>query len=222
MNNVSTLKSSMSDIIRALIDKVLLDVNVCLPAKITAYNPSTQYADVQIQLYQNVNGALVAYPPIPNVPVKHPRARGGATHIHMPLQVGDDVTLVFSQRSLDNWKTEGGMTDPQDPRKHHLTDAYALIGGSSMADAFEVDDPTAIEVTNGGSKLQVFSDGTFAIKNGTTELCSQVQALAEKLSTDTTDTFFGPMQLNGFETYAEIATKVQTLVNSANQGDEES
>jgi hypothetical protein len=213
MGSVSTLKSSWSDIIRALIDKVLLDLNVCLPAKIISYDPETQYADVQIQLYQNVNGAMVEYPPIPNVPVKHPRAAGGTCRIHMPLQPGDDVTLIFSQRSLDNWKTEGGMTDPADPRKHHITDAYALIGGSSMADAFSVEDPSAIEMVNGDSKIQVFPDGTFAIKNGTTELITQVQLLAKTLSTDTTNTIFGPMQLNAFETYEEIAQNVETLVN---------
>ena len=131
----------------------------------------------------------------------------------MPLQAGDDVTLVFSQRSLDNWKSSGGMTDPQDARKHHITDAYALIGGSSMGDAFSVDDPSAIEAVNGDSKLQIFPDGTFAIKNGTTELITQVQLLAKTLSTDTTNTIFGPMQLNAFETYTQIAEDVETLVN---------
>lgn len=210
----NTFTPDHSDLIRMLIDKVLLDMYFGMPAKVVSYDSSTQFADVEIQLYQGfMDGSKKPYPVIPNVPVKHPRANGGAARIHMPIQPGDDVILMFTSRSIDSWKTNGGMTDPGDARKHHLSDCFALIGGSAKADAFDVEDPTAIEVVNEDSKLQVFPDGTFAIKNGTAELIEQVQLLAKTLSTDTTNTIFGPMQLNGFETYTEIAQNVETLVN---------
>lgn len=212
-NNQSTFTQEHSDLLRTTIDAYMLNMYFCLPGKIVLYDPETQYADIEIQLYmQFIDSTLGKYPVIPNVPVKHPRAQGGACFIHMPLAVGDDVVLVFSQRSLDNWKTYGGINNPNDPRKCHITDAYALIGGSALPDAFMVQDPTAIEITNESSTLQVFPDGKFAIKNGTTELLAQIQEGFQTLSEDTTNTLLGPMPLNSFETYAQIASKIQTLV----------
>lgn len=163
-NNYTGVTPDFSDVVRAIIDSVLLDVNICMPAKIEKYNKDTQYADVKIQLYQKFSdGSLVAYPVIPNVPVKHARARAGGAFIHMPLQPGDDVTLVFSQRSLDNWKQSGGMNDPADPRKHHITDAYALVGGSAINDAFKPETVDCIEIVNSLAKTKIHPDGTIEL-----------------------------------------------------------
>lgn len=154
------------DVIRSIIDAVLLDVNVCLPGKIVKYDKDTQYADVEIQLYQKYSDdSLVVPPVIPNVPVKHPRARGGKAFVHMPLVPGDDVTLHFSQRSLDNWKSQGGLTDPGDPRKHHITDAYASIGGSAIPDAFAPTTDDCIEMVNGEASSLMHPDGTQEFKS---------------------------------------------------------
>lgn len=216
--NVNTFKPDFSDVIRAIVDSMLLDLNVCMPAKVVKYDSEKQYADVQIQLYQKINETLVTYPVIPGVPVIHPRANGGATFIHLPIQAGDDVLLVFSQRSLDSWKTAGGLSDPNDPRKHHITDAFAIPGGSSMADAFKVLDPTAIEITNEDSTIQVFDNGTFKVKNPDNELFDLLVQITGKLQTfldtikvDTTNTIFGPQKLNAFLTYTQLATDVADL-----------
>lgn len=150
----------IGDVVRSIVDTVLLDLNVCLPGKISTYNKDTQYADIQIQLMHGYSdGTLVVPAIIPNVPVKHARAQGGKAFIHMPLKAGDDVTLIFSQRSLDNWKSQGGMSDPDDPRKHHITDCYALIGGSAIPDAFKPTTADCIEVVNDKAKSILHPDG---------------------------------------------------------------
>lgn len=209
--DLSTRTPDPSDAVRAVIDSVLLDHYVAMPAKVVTYDSSTQYADVKIQLLQGyLDGSTDAYPVIPNVPVKHQRSRNGACRIHMPLLPGDDVTLIFSSRSLDNWKKSGGMVSPNDPRKSHITDAYALIGGSSMADAFPVDDPTAIEVVNGDSTLQVFTNGKFRIKNSGTELIKELVELVDTLSTAST-VAGGPFIGSVVSTLSDIKSKLQTL-----------
>ena len=208
-----------SDVVQTLIDASLIQVNVCLPAKIVKYNKETQYADVQVQLLQKYeDGTLVKRPTVPNVPVKHPRGLSGSAFIHMPLQPGDDVTLIFSQRSLDNWKTQGGMQDPADRRKFHLTDAYALIGGSAMPDAFTPETDDSIEIVNGQTHAVVHPNGKFEVKNDTAELMDildqiteQVSITNDTLSKDTTNTMFGPQQLLMFETYANIHTQLEEL-----------
>lgn len=151
----------LADAIRTHIDAVLTQMNVCLPAKIVAYDPKTQYASVQIQLKQKYeDGTLVQRPVVPNVPVIFPRARAGKVRMHWGLYEGDDVTLNFSQRSLDNWKTQGGMQDPADRRKFHISDCYATPGGSAKPDAFPVNDPDSIEIINENGIVQIKKDGT--------------------------------------------------------------
>lgn len=158
-DNQSTAPT-LQETIKTLIEAALMDLHVSIPAKIVTYDASTQYADVEIQLqFAYENGSVMKWPVIPNIPVKHPRANGGQAFIHMPLVAGDDVMLVVCERSLDNWKTQGGMTDPQDRRKFDMSDCYALIGGSAIPDAFTVTDPTAIEMINGSSAIQLLSSG---------------------------------------------------------------
>jgi hypothetical protein len=213
--SLGNLKPTLYDTIQSVVQTLMLDLNFCLPAKIVAYDKATQYADVQIQLYQKFSdGSLVLPPVIPNVPVKHPRAQGGAAFMHMPLTAGDDVTLVFSQRSLDNWKTQGGESDPNSTRKSHITDAYALIGGSAIPDAFSPATDDAIEIVNGTAAINIYPSGKFKITNGTDDLISLVQQGFQTLSEDTVNTMLGPQPLNDFETYSQIATKIMNLQES--------
>lgn len=147
-----------------MIEASLSNVNVCMPGKIVKYDAQTQYADVQpILQSRRENGVLFTRAVIPNVPVKHPRASGGSAFVHMPIKAGDDVLLVFAQRSIDNWKTKGGVTDPADRRKFNFSDAIALIGCSALPDSFTVNDPDSIEIVNESGKLQVKADGTINI-----------------------------------------------------------
>lgn len=219
MSDLSTKSTELSEVIRATVDTILMERNYCLPAKVVAYDRTTQYADVQVQLLQGfIDGSTEAIPVIPNVPVKHPRANAGAAFVHMPLVPGDDVTLIFSQRSLDNWKTQGGMQDPNDQRKNHLTDAYALIGGSAIPDAFAPQSENGIEIVNGQTAVIVYPDGKISAENNTAELMNLLSSITEQvaltndtLSKDTTNTFFGPMKLLHFQDYADIRDELEAL-----------
>ena len=209
----SNINPSLHETMRASIERVLIGMYFCLPAKIVSYDPETQYADLQIQLLLQLSDDSTApFPVLPNVPVKHLRARGGAAFIHMPLEAGDDMLLVFSQRSLDNWKTQGGMTNPDDNRKFDLTDAFALIGGSAIPDAFTPQTTDAIEIVNGEAAIQIFPDGHFKITNGVSELISLTQQLAQQCAEMTTNTIFGPMPPNNFAEFVDIALELESLV----------
>jgi hypothetical protein len=188
----------LAETIRVLIDSVMVETHVCMPAKIVNYDPQTQYADVEIQLLRKYeNGNVIKLPIIQNVPVKHPRANGGAAFVHMPLKPGDDMTLIVCERSLDNWKNQGGLTDPADRRKFNLTDAFALIGGSAIPDAFQVSDPDAIEIVNSTStKLKIKSDGKYIIHGGNgDELITVLSDFIEGVGRAFTTTALGPEKL---------------------------
>lgn len=192
-----SISPTLAEVIQVQIDSNLIDLHTCLPAKIVSYDSSTQYASVEIQLQRKYeDGTMLPWPVIANVPVKHPRCNGGQTYIHMPLTVGDDVVLVMSERSLDNWKTQGGMQDPQDRRKFNITDAYALIGGSAVPDAFTLDDDQAVTIKHFLSTLEMKKTGKYKIKGGLSdELISILSDFMASISRAFTTTSLGPEPL---------------------------
>jgi len=71
-------------------------------------------------------GGVVEYPPIVSVPVIFPRTK--RFRMTFPLEQGDGVLLVFSERSIENWVRSGRASAPSDTRKFSITDAMAIPG----------------------------------------------------------------------------------------------
>lgn len=104
-----------------------------LPARVEEYNPERQVVRVQpmvghIRTDSDGIEHEVLYPPIVEVPVAWPGA--GGARLTFPLAAGDQGMLVFSDRSLDEWKVNRGTQPvvPKDPRNHALQDAVFLPG----------------------------------------------------------------------------------------------
>lgn len=104
------------------------------------------------------DGSVESLPVIPNVPVWFPR--GGGASITWPVKAGDGCLLVFSERSLDEWKGGGGEFTPDDPRRNGLSDAIAFVGLDATGEGSD-----AIELKMGGVTLEV-SGGGVAITGG--------------------------------------------------------
>lgn len=122
-------KPSLADVVRRAMDARIADLRVCLPAKVTRYDAAKQQVDAQPLLADSIDGedgaaVAVTLPVVTNVPVVFPG--GGGFMLTFPIAAGDVVTLVFSDRSLDEWLSKGGDVTPADPRQHHLSDAVAF------------------------------------------------------------------------------------------------
>lgn len=65
---------------------------------------------------------------IPSVPLIFPASKSAI--MTFPVEVGDLVLLMFSERSIDAFKYSDGKSpiDPKDLRKHEYTDAIAICG----------------------------------------------------------------------------------------------
>jgi hypothetical protein len=107
-----------------------------LPAKVELWDPSEQAVDVQplIQQIRIVDGERIAtdLPKISRVPVSF--IRYGGFVIRCPLQEGDIVGLLVSDRELERWLSlECSSTDivtPRGRRMHSLDDVVAYPGMS--------------------------------------------------------------------------------------------
>jgi hypothetical protein len=71
----------------------------------------------------------VEMPLLDTSPVHFPGG-GGVTHTH-PVKKGDEGLVLFSTLPQDQWHKEGGVQDPIDMRRNHLSDSRWLPGGRS-------------------------------------------------------------------------------------------
>ena len=129
-------KVTLAEVIRRAVEARLAELRVSLPGTIDAFDPKTQLASVRPDLKdlrydEEDNEVVEALPVIVDVPVQFPRA--GGFSLTVPVKKGDPCLLVFSDRSLDKWLDSGGQVDPVDVRRHHLSDAVAILGVSSKA-----------------------------------------------------------------------------------------
>lgn len=151
------------ELLNTIISNKLADMNICMPAKIIGYDHTKRKAKVQPALNQRYNdGEVVKLPIIFNVPVIHPSS-GGASII-FPVAIGDDVLLVFSQRSLEEWLQNGEQVTPDDPRQNDLTDAIAFLGLNPFNKISFAENNEDLLISYSGSKIRFKNSGSHLLQ----------------------------------------------------------
>jgi len=220
---------SLSELLDIAIKSKINDMHFCLPAVVQSYDRSKQKCSVQPALKRKYeDGSIVNLPIINNVPVVFPRAKD--KFIHFDLEKGDYVTLVFSERSIDRWKAKGGVVQPDDVRRSHLSDAYAIPGGYPTIEGFTPNGAQgSIEVSNGSNKIEIKSsgeveasndsltfilkpDGKVQISNASEELISLLSDVLQEIIGARVLTMLGLQPLTGLtQTFPVLKTKIDTF-----------
>ena len=214
-NNTPTLIQTL----QAVIDAKLCDLHTSMPAEIVSYDHAKNLAVVQPLLkrkYKN-EAEAVLLPNISNVPVAFPRM--GPAHLRLPIKPGQTGQLVFNERSIDGWLVSGGQIDPQDPRKHSLSDAVFYPGLVPNNDAMKSSAAQdSIELKLNNAYLEILNGNKFKLTNGTLELLDLVSQLAQvvidmnaNIQTSTTNTTFGPMKWNDSAGYGDYESTAQEI-----------
>lgn len=162
--------------LREIIRRALYGVHTSMPGVITAVGVykgvrvvSVQPAIQQIDTLDGVS-SLKAIDPIPNTLVVVPHAEDLGLSITVPLRVGNEGMLHFSERGLDNWIEKGGVqppAEPVQPRSHDLSDAVFVPGITSVAHPISNWSDDAVEVRNGdGTTALSVSPSTVAMRSG--------------------------------------------------------
>ncbi len=175
------MTETMQSLIRRAIDVETTDLHVCLPGRIESYDTTTALANVKPMISRRFRGVaeVVEYPVIPRVPVVQPRT--ASAQMTLPVAKGDACLLVFADRSLANWQ-EGPGSDPVEPRdvrRHHLSDAFAILGGYPTLVPSPPKNPDAFEIL-------VKPDTKIALGNGAVELVQLVHDLMDYIETTIT------------------------------------
>lgn len=130
MSNTNNV--SFPEAIKTAIQTLISDVNVCLPGRITKIiDLKKRKISVQPEIKRVfLDGDELEPPIIENVPLKYTGSSDAI--LHFPINIGDKVIIIFSQRSLDNWLTSGKVTTPGIRRFFDLSDAIAIPGLQSF------------------------------------------------------------------------------------------
>lgn len=200
------------DAIRSAVQSRLVDVRVSIPAVVTKFYPADQTADVQPSLRRKLpDGSLVNLPVVNRAPVQYPRtARGG---VKFPLFPGDQVTLLISDRSLDVWKSKGGLVDPAEGRMFNLSDAQVIPGVFAPAEAEEGFPDADMIVEWGSSRLRLKEDGTMGLGAvGGEELLTILKDLADACADIKTTVDGFPTPPNNAGDFSAIAGRLAALI----------
>ena len=150
--------TSPADIFRDSVNSILNSMHTCLPAIVISYDHTTNKAVIQPALNKPYFSGVMSMPILNNVPILFPK------NISFPIEQGDYVLLLFSERSIDLWLNEGGIVTPDDRRKFNLSDAIAIPGLKSFADDFSNNDGTSFKISFAGSKIQIEMNGDIQIE----------------------------------------------------------
>ena len=131
-----------------------------IDGEIKSYDAATQTATIQPLYKPRFNGKPVDMPELLEVPVRFPRAGGGA--LTYPVKAGDKVTLRPKMRSSENYHTEDDGS-ASDSRSFSISDMEAhLDGGESLTDPIPNFDPDNVHVRadpEGNFGLRMSQDG---------------------------------------------------------------
>jgi hypothetical protein len=130
---------SLRDVLNSERDNAFAALNKVQIGTIVAYDATKQKAQVQLVNKRVVYNTpmttsvvppdpqLVPYPVFVDVPVFV--FSGGGSFLSMPIAAGDTCLVLFNDRDLDPWCTNGTTgAAPNSTRMHSLADGIALVG----------------------------------------------------------------------------------------------
>lgn len=153
--------------VQAVVQGERADQRTCIPATVQSYDIATQRATVQagVQL-QLLDGTTISEPVFADVPVMWPSA--GGYSIHAPLAAGDEVLVVFAERSIDEWLAAGGYNRvANDVRRFNAQDAIAIPGLRSAPNALPAParpaDAICVAAADGAVRMEIRAGGVVTI-----------------------------------------------------------
>ena len=119
----------LAQVIQEAIESALIDVHTALPGAVQSYDATTKTCEIELQtkrMLEKADGTYVSeeLPILTNVPVAYQGSSDFVTAY--TLSPGDTGWVMFSETSLDQWRTKGEVTSPSDIERHGLSGAIFL------------------------------------------------------------------------------------------------
>ena len=161
---------------------IMSSLRVCLPGTVSGVDLGNCTVDVTVGVMQNVaaqgfsRGQDFQYPQLIGCPAI--TLQGGGVGAVMPVKVGDECLVLFSDRCISNWIMTGEATPLPDLRMHDINDGFVLVGLNSLANLLA----TPLADNEGGVCETQNPDGALVAVNSATGLVS-IRNGSQNLST---------------------------------------
>ena len=176
-------RTQLETVIQTGIDSALKEVHTCLPAVVTRIDLATQTIDAQVTIKRKLSGVAVDLPLLDNVPIRYPKS--ATFSLTFPIEIGDHVLIIFSERSIDTWLKYGGLQDPFDIRKFSLSDAFAFPMMYNDADVIPNFSTTDLEIKTNSGDTKIIVKASEDVEITTT---GEVKADCDSLTANVTNT----------------------------------
>lgn len=119
----------------AAMDGERANIWTAMPGIVQSFDPVKRTVVVQPALRALVTDSdgsqsWVTMPLLVDCPVVFPG--GGGFVLTIPLQLGDEVLMVFANRCIDAWWQSGGVQNQAEIRMHSLSDGFCVPGITSV------------------------------------------------------------------------------------------
>ncbi|MGE4983600.1 Gp138 family membrane-puncturing spike protein [Yersinia enterocolitica] len=145
------------------------DLMIGIPGKVISYDADLQRAVVECGIQRHIgDGQFKTLPVIEHVPVQFSGSAEWTVFHELPA--GTEGYIHFSQRSIDNWLSQGGPVAPLDARMFNPSDAFFAPGYRSQQTAIVGLPTEGIGLSNksGGVRVHLTDSGMTLTAGGTT------------------------------------------------------
>ena len=161
---------NLTELVQRLIKASMIQIRVSMPASVESYDDDRQMVQVSIVMPErDLDGSLIPQAVINEVPVSFMRC--GGAHLTFPIRRGDTGLLVFADRDVGAWVSDGAAVSDSD-RMHAINDAVFVPGIQAGGVSANPDD---VELQYQGSTIHIRKDGEVTVTapnvvvNSTTE-----------------------------------------------------
>lgn len=184
---------STIDKLNRLIDNRLSQIHTTTIGVIESFDSSKQLATIQpaikkLLVTENqevITYETVDYPLLVNVPVVFPG--GGDWFMTFPVKKGDECLIFSLERSIGNWKKNGGIQDPSSyKRRMSFKDAVAMVGIQSQASSLPSFNASEPELRNRDGSVKLTMGSAGMTLEGDLQVNGKVTATGDVQGTDFT------------------------------------
>ena len=162
---------NLSEVLRFTFEQMLKGVYTALPGIVESYNPSTKRARVTVALdVLRTDGTLQDSPTVANCPVLHPS--GGGFVVHMPINAGDAVLMIFTQRGISKFKQTFSKTAPCKEALLSVKDAVVIPGFGGLSISPATTAGASMQTEDGSNHVYVEDNHVRVTSTGTVQVDS--------------------------------------------------
>lgn len=151
-----------------LITSKLADVHTAVPARLTSINYGTGRGSAQPLVKSAIGTSKsISYPELLDVPIVIQSGNSGKAKLTFPLQAGDTVLVVFSERDPSNFLSGNNGDNLSEPAQRTYLGLYpiAIIPCLSAGNSgTEIDNQNLI-LQNDQSKITLYPNGQIILEN---------------------------------------------------------